>query len=655
MGLTHATFPSLPPKQPLFNTLLGNGEKQVSRERYTVTEGDIAVREYLLVLIRKWWIVAGVVVVTVVATEFIGRLLPDAPNMYEARTKLLISAPVSERLLGQQESNPKNPGALKSVPVPTLSVETLSALATANDLLQKIISELDLRDPATGRPWPVEELAAMMKPKVETAGQGAAQTPLPLLTMTIRGQDPVPLGRIANKWAEAFVQKNSRLFTSEAARSYEFILAQYTETQTALRKLREERVQFLAENPVPVLKSELELKGADLKQYQRALLDNSVALTLKSQEYQEVTTRLNDLSVDGRWIGLPQSGDGNPGVVARTLEQAAALQAKQQLFAIQERFKQFQRTAGLTLTKQRLALKRDLLGSYISQLEEAENKTKTHSRTLDALLAEIKQQPQFLVLVKAVADPVLWQLLGPNPTKDSWDRLRALGLQTEEVNSIFTRLTERIIEIRTSLETERERVGLLTRRVEDTRNEVRSLEEELSEKEGIQLPRLQNELALAQAAYDKEQALYAALKTQATDLRNTVPRVQAQRDEYVKLVDSYRADVSTLTRRVGSAEHQILEIDRGSSVSEATLGALSPRLQDARIAKEEQAGSIRVVEAAVEPQVPVGRARGRNLFFLAPVLGLFLGVVLVFFVHYLQVPSAPGQERHPPQPGPPEP
>jgi uncharacterized protein involved in exopolysaccharide biosynthesis len=626
----------------------------LSIERDTLHDGELPVREYLLVLLRRWWIVAGVVVVTVAAAWLIVRLLPSAPAIYEARTKLLITAPVSERLLGQQDSNAKIGGGLKSVPVPTLSLETLSTLATANDLLERVISELDLRDPATGRPWPVEQLAGMMNAKVATAGQGAAQTSLPLLTMTVRGQDPVPLGRITSKWSELFVQKNSRLFTSEAARSYDFILALYTEAQVSLRKLREQRVVFLAETRLPVLKSELEFKGADLKQYQRTLLTLSTEQTLKSQEYVEVTARLNDLSVEGRWIGLPQSGDGNPGVVARTLEQASALQTKQQFFATQERIQQFQRTAGLTQLKQRLSLKRDLLGTYISQLEEAENKTKTHSRTLDALLAEIKQQPQFLVLVKAVADPVLWQILGPNPTKDSWDRLRALGLQTEEVNPTFTALTDRIIDIRTGLETERERVNLLTRRVEDTRNEARSLEQELSDKDEIQLPRLQNELALAKAAYEKEQTLYAALKIQAADLRTAVRNATAQQNEYQKLVDTYRTDVNALTRFVTSAEHQVLEVDRSSSILETTLGTLSPRLQEARIAKEEQAGSIRVVEAAVEPQVPLPANPRRSLRFLAPLLGLFLGVVLVFLVHYLQVPSAPRQELHPPQPGPPE-
>lgn len=62
----------------------------------------------------------------------------------------------------------------------TLSVETLATLATANDLLQKIIVELDLRVEETGLPLAIEELAGMLNSEVET----------PLLTMTVRGATP---------------------------------------------------------------------------------------------------------------------------------------------------------------------------------------------------------------------------------------------------------------------------------------------------------------------------------------------------------------------------------------------------------------------------------------------------------------------------------
>ena len=170
----------------------------------------------------------------------------------------------------------------------TLSVETLATLATANDLLQKIIVELDLRVEETGRPLAIEELAGMLNSEVET----------PLLTMTVRGGDPGRLQRIANKWAEVFVQKNSELFATEAARSYDFILVQYEETQDALRKQEEERAQFIGQNPLALLQDERGLKGSDLKQYQDTLLKLSVDLTLQSLAYEETVIHLNELTVE---------------------------------------------------------------------------------------------------------------------------------------------------------------------------------------------------------------------------------------------------------------------------------------------------------------------------------------------------------------------
>jgi hypothetical protein len=502
--------------------------------------------------------------------------------------------------------------------------------------VQGIIRELALADPLTGRAWAVEKLAGMMRPKVETASRGGAQATLPLLTMTVRGGDPELLKHIAEKWAEVFVEKNSQLFASEAARSYDFILVQYRETQAALQKLGEEGQRFLDENPIPLLKDEQETKRDDLKLYQDTLLNLSAELALKRQEYEESAAHLNELTADGRWLGFSQPSDSNPRAPAGTPEQVAVLKAKQQFFDAQQRLKDFQQSAELALLKQRRShllddflgvgqvTERGLLGNYTSQLEETENKVKAQSRTLEILEAEIKKVPQFL-----------------------------FGLKTEEFNPSYTALADRIISTRTSLETDRERVNLLRRRVEEARSEVRRLEKELAEKEGVQLPRLQNELALARALYEKEQTRYGDLQTQAVDLRSAIGKIQAQRSEYEKLISAYRTDLGPLSRRVAAAESQILEFDRENTALGITFTALAALLQDARVAKGEQASSIRVVEAAVTPQVPVAISRQLNVLLISPVLGLFLGVVVVFLVHYLQVPSSPRQERHPPQPGPP--
>jgi uncharacterized protein involved in exopolysaccharide biosynthesis len=603
---------------------------------------EIPLREYLLVFLRMWWVILIVfVIVTGAAVAYI-RL---QPQLYQTQTQLLIVARVSERLTGER-INPGqgNPGIISNPAVgASLSVETLRNLAKANDLLADVIRALDLRNEVTGQSMAVESLAKIMDAKAEVTQRGTQQGPVPLLTMRVRGEDPPLLKRIADKWAELFIQRNAQLFAAETARSYDFILAQYKETQGELNKLEAERAQYVGENPLALLTDELGLKRADLNQYHDTFLDLSAQFTLKSQDYSEALAHLNELSVDGKWIGL-QLDANTAGKIASTLEQRPVLQARNQLFRLQEEIQSFSQVNDLTLVRQRLALKQSLIQAYTSQLEAAQNDLKVKTRLLKALETEISEQPQFLVLAKAIDDPALWQQLGLNPSGEAWERVRKIALRTEQVNPAFVALLDKIIDIRPSVETERERINLLTARVEETQNDMRSLEKVIAEKETIQLARLRNELALSQLAYDKEQAIYNSIQAQAVDLRIAVRKLQVQRDEYEKLVNLYRADVNSLSRRIASVQLKLQGSDRQIKTLESTFSELASRLQEARISKEEQASSIRVVEAAVVPQIPVGANRLRNIV-LGATLGLFLGVVLAFFVHYVQGerPQAPPQ------------
>jgi uncharacterized protein involved in exopolysaccharide biosynthesis len=68
---------------------------------------------------------------------------------------------------------------------------------------------------------------------------------------------------------------------------------------------------------------------------------------------------------------------------------------------------------------------------------------------------------------------------------------------------------------------------------------------------------------------------------------------------------------------------------------ESTYDFLSEKLQEARIAKEEQLQSIRVVESLVVPQVPSEPSKMLNIA-IAEILGLFVGVFAAFFKNYMK-------------------
>ena len=183
---------------------------------------DASLGQYLVPLIRKWWIIVIVLGLTLLPAAAFFRW-SDSAEIYEARTRLLIVVPVSERIIGESGGGPDS--------VTRLSIDTLSALVAANDLLETVIKKLGLHD-SGGEPWDPTRLANMMESEIETADAG---TNIPLLTTTVRGDDPKLTAQIAQTWAEAFIQKNSELFASEAAGSYEFIAGQYQSVQEDLR------------------------------------------------------------------------------------------------------------------------------------------------------------------------------------------------------------------------------------------------------------------------------------------------------------------------------------------------------------------------------------------------------------------------------------
>ena len=219
----------------------------MNEESATLINVGNIVRFYVNIVVRKWWVVVPVFVAALGTAVF---FTPRTADVFETQARLLIVAPLSERLVGQQSEGHLNP-----VLATNLSDETLAALATANDLLLNIIETLALQDQGTGRLWGVESLAGRLSPRVENATIRGDDS-LRILTMTFRGGDPALLKRIADSWEALFVERSGQLFATEAVRSYEFVAGRYAETRDALQTEQELRLAYEQENPLTLLQSQ---------------------------------------------------------------------------------------------------------------------------------------------------------------------------------------------------------------------------------------------------------------------------------------------------------------------------------------------------------------------------------------------------------------
>lgn len=235
-------------------------------------EYEVDLRDYIRVIWKEKWIILIVFAVAVGAAIGLSLRLP---SQYATQTTLLITPRVAEAIV---EGQPPLVG--------TFSPEIYLHLATASDLLSKIITALDLR----GNP---ESLGAMMTSRVEV-GDAQERFRSPLLTMTVRGSEPQQLREIANKWAELFIERNSILLATATAQSYDFISQMFAETEKRLKDKEEEKREYRQQNPVETLQSEIAVLISRYESFLSQLHDKRLELVAKSAELQGIEDALID-------------------------------------------------------------------------------------------------------------------------------------------------------------------------------------------------------------------------------------------------------------------------------------------------------------------------------------------------------------------------
>ncbi|MEE8168662.1 MAG: GNVR domain-containing protein [Candidatus Hydrothermarchaeales archaeon] len=235
-------------------------------------EYEVSLKDYIDVLRKEKLLILAIFLVAVVSATLFSL---GQPKQYETRTTLLISPRVSEEL-----------GELGTA---TLSTETYERLAVTNDLLADIIKSLNLKGDAEA--LTIEALRGRMEPKAEFVEKGRAATPLPLLTMTVSGSDPVEIKAVAEEWGRLFIERNAELLSTRTAQSYEFVSERYTEVSQELVAKEEEKRAYLEKNPVEALRTELNVSKAtyedflsQLNEKKRELNENEAKLLSLERE-----------------------------------------------------------------------------------------------------------------------------------------------------------------------------------------------------------------------------------------------------------------------------------------------------------------------------------------------------------------------------------
>ena len=146
-------------------------------------------------------------------------------------------------------------------------------------------------------------------------------------------------------------------------------------------------------------------------------------------------------------------------------------------------------------------------------------------------------------------------------------------------------------------------------------------------------------------------SVYLNLRSQFASTQVAVKTLQEEIAYLESALSTTLAELKEKQARLVEVQAELERLDREISVLKSSYTSLAGKLQEARIAKAETAEPIRVVEAPVVPERPVGPNKKMNVA-VAGVLGLFVGVLLAFFAHYLGSEGKKSPPSPPPGEGP---
>lgn len=204
---------------------------------------EIDLRAYVAVLIRSWYWIAGLAFAAAAAAFVVSLLLPPT---YEAAALVAITRPqyvmqFDERLLSSNVQP---------------AYQAYPALATSDTLLAALAA--DLGD-ALG---PDERSVDALRGMVSVASGGDPS----ILKLTVRNGDSQRVARIANRWAELFVQMANDLYGADAEQVALFE-GQMAAAETTLNEAELALAAFQARSDVAILEAQLSSRRTTLEDY----------------------------------------------------------------------------------------------------------------------------------------------------------------------------------------------------------------------------------------------------------------------------------------------------------------------------------------------------------------------------------------------------
>lgn len=316
-------------------------------------EEEIDLRPYIEVLLKRWYWIVGVTFLTAVVAYTISSFIPPT---YEATALVAVIAPrdmvqLDPRIQELTESQP-----LRAFP----------QLAESDQILQSLLDQKAVDDIRT-----VEKLRSSL--------EAEAGNDLSVIQLKAMSQNPEDAARLANAWAEVFVEWTNGIYTNRGSNQVLVFEDQLAESEKVLSAADEALIAYQAVNRTQVL-------------------SNTLVVHLHTQAvYLDAQQQLNLLTQDTQRLREQLKGQTNSDPVTMA-DQLTALLLQLKAFNVNTAVPlQLQLTENIDLTIDNRTEQIALLNALLATLSAQADQINSELATLESRILELQQQVQTAV------------------------------------------------------------------------------------------------------------------------------------------------------------------------------------------------------------------------------------------------------------------
>ena len=583
---------------------------------------EINLMDYFQVLRKRKWLIILATVLCMVVAGVASFLMP---KVYEAKTYLMVTSPKYSVEFASKE------GSKISTPLfENISAETFSKIIINEHTAKSVIARNGLNHPP--HQYTVSGILGQIKVEYPR------NTNLILLKAQDASKDMA--AQIANTWASVFIERNEEVMSKEAGNAFAFVMDQLEKAKVSLKTAEEELERNQEANKIELLKEQISGKIKQMVQYESRLDDAIRSQLIEKARYDEMIAQIKEQER----IILPATSDTvevgihdlTAGMTVKEVESFIKQQSENALSDLtkaENEYKEFSQKNRIEILQSQIDKKVGQLTDMKLRTTELEIHLEKQRIVLEKTNQELQKESKYI--------PVDKGLIGK-----------------EEINPLYMDLNSRRADTAIKLPSLEREKGELLRTQQVLEQEIQKMKEDLAS-QNLEDSRLKRRLALTESNYNalaqkREQSKLAEargtgkerligytnimVKELKDTLMKTEVNIQSLSAEILQLkknIKNLNEEVSGLKRKLAEQELIQTRLIRNVDTAKSTFEVLSKKGEETKVSSAIKAATIRITVPAIPPEFPIGPKKRQNVM-IAGVVGLFVSIMLAFFIEFLE-------------------